>query len=305
MPNYNPQSDYRTSKGNTAPDFHLQSGESTPTQITQFKNYVETQFNPAKVVRDATASYNCHAFAHANRHAWFNEITKFLEDDYYQFTPGQLRVGDVCVYVKGGELSHSAVITVLAGNTIVELRSKWGQMPEVLHGPTNVPDVYGSIVYYLRKRGTKLIDMDEPTNEDFDNKVDDLLYSLTMEEKITLLKLASTPSVIKTILNEFSEFTELKLYGSIAGQKIIDYIAKSDDESLIILSFAALKIGYTPAIYAIAEKIIATKSTNFIDFKTAVLFEIFNSLKEKIQSEKPSDLNNIFNEVESFLKSNK
>ena len=56
MPNYSPQSDFRTSKGNIAPDFHLQSGELTPAQIAQFKNYVETQFRPAKVVRDATAS---------------------------------------------------------------------------------------------------------------------------------------------------------------------------------------------------------------------------------------------------------
>ncbi len=305
MPNYIPQSDYKTSKGNVAPDFHLQSGELTPTQIAQYKNYVETKFRPAKVVRDATASYNCHAFAHANRHAWFNEITKFLQDDYYQFTPGQLRVGDVCVYVKGGQLTHSAVITVLSGNAIIELRSKWGQLPEILHGPANVPDVYGSIVYYLRKRGTKLIDMDEPNKDDFDNKIDDLLYNLTSDEKITQLKLASTPEVMKTILNEFSEYTELQLYGELAGEKIVDYIIKSDDDSLIILSLAALKIGYTQAVNAIAEKIIATKSVNVVDFKTFFLFEIFNSLKEGNQSARTSNFDDIFNEVDSFLKSKK
>jgi hypothetical protein len=104
---YVPQSDYKTSKGNVAPDFHWQGADATPAEKAQLKSIVETQYRPAKVVRDATRTYNCHAFAHANRHAWFNQIDQFLKDDYYQYTPGQLRLNDICVFVKDGQLTHS------------------------------------------------------------------------------------------------------------------------------------------------------------------------------------------------------
>ena len=71
---YSAKSDYRTTKGNVAPDFHWSGSDDTYNDRARIKRVVESEFRPARVVRPATRKYNCHAYAHAGRHAWFNEI---------------------------------------------------------------------------------------------------------------------------------------------------------------------------------------------------------------------------------------
>lgn len=189
---YVQQSDYRTSKGNPAPDMHWTGDDDAYEARYKIKTRIEKHYAPAQVVGDASRRYNCHALAHAGSHAWFNDITAFMRDDYEQFTPGNLKVGDVVVYVKDGERTHSGVITRLNGNSPAEIRSKWGAWSEVLHPPEKVPVEYGSILYYLRKRTPKIAAMDNTSR-------DVLAGVLANGDEADRLDLASTPEVFTRI----------------------------------------------------------------------------------------------------------
>lgn len=252
---YSANSDFRTSKGNAAPDFHWSGTDDAYQQRQALKNQVESQYSPARVVRDATRTYNCHAFAHANRHAWFNEITQFLRDDYYQFTPGALRVGDVVVYVKNGELTHSGVISQLSNNRPTEVRSKWGAWPEVTHPPERVPDIYGPITYYLRRRETMIASNPEFASFNPSEKVDDLVYSLLSDERKTELLLASTVRVSELIISNFPEVAQLQFHSEVSGPALEGRIADADLDSLAIIAVTLRKIGYSNALPKLAERV--------------------------------------------------
>ncbi len=235
---YNANNDYRTSKGNIAPDFHWSGTDDAYNAREQLKRKVESDYSPARVVRPATRKYNCHAYGHANRHAWFNEIKRFIEDDYYPFTPGRLQVGDIVVYVKDNAITHSAKIISLSGNSISKLRSKWGAWPEVEHGETNVPSIYGSIVYYLRKRQNLLEENPQFIEEEGMERISDLIESLITEDREFELMLANTPEMAISIVKSFPEVTELVLYGDDTIDLISKAIAEQElsvDKSLPLL----------------------------------------------------------------------
>lgn len=242
---YNANNDYRTSKGNVAPDYHWSGTDDTYNDRDQIKRVVERDFSPAQVVRPATRKYNCHAYAHAGSHAWFDEITKFLEDDYYPFTPGTLLVNDICVYVKSGQITHSAKIVQLNGNQIVNLRSKWGAWPEVIHAPNNVPNVYGSIVYYLRKRSRLVEDNPDFFTSDAMENIYDLIEELQSEEARMSLQLASTSNVAIAIAREQPALVGLLLHGDDAVAPLSEYLA-SDSSPHEARSLCALALSSIP-----------------------------------------------------------
>lgn len=287
---YQPNSDFRTSRGNIAPDFHLVSADYNAQQKAEIRRAVEQQFPGARVVQDATGTYNCHSYAHAQGHAWFNDITRFIEDDYYPFTPGTLRVDDIVVYVKNNSITHSGVIKQLSGNTIIEIRSKWGPAPQVVHGPTNVPADYGSIVYYLRRRGTLLVDTVEPSAEDLRSKVEDLIYSLTRSERLSLLEFASTPDMVRTIIAQIPEISELSLYGSIAGEAIVGLLANAESEELAILSYAVERLGYTEALSILANRVAELSDDGTVSFLEDMALSAFESLSLKMSNDRKSRL---------------
>jgi hypothetical protein len=279
---YQANADYRTAKGNVAPDLHwVNEVDHAYEARAQLKSMVETDFKPARVVRDATMTYNCHAFVHANRHAWFQDIGPFLRDDYYQYTPGTLLVGDAVVYVKDNQITHSGFITQLIGNQIIELRSKWGAWPEVLHAPTNVPPIYGSIVYYLRRRGTILMAGEiEPDTSVITQKVEDLLFSLLSSERLQELLLASTPEVAQMIVSQFPEIPELTLQGNIAGKLLTEKLATANELESVPLLHAIKTLRYKDALPVIAAKVAQLKEDEGFGTAEAVLLSAFNALRE-------------------------
>lgn len=275
---YQPNTDYRTSKGNVAPDFHLSSPDFTPQEKEQLRRQIEQQFPGARAVRDPTKTYNCHAYAHAQGHAWFNDIRPFLQDDYYPFTPGTLRVDDIVVYVKDDQITHSGVIKTLNGNTIVEVRSKWGQAPEMVHAPNNVPSVYGPIVYYLRRRGTLLMDTHEPTEDNLRDKVDDLLYAATRSDRLAELVFANTFLVAEKILSGLPELTELALYGNIASEQVVKRLSDATDDELLPLLVAVRNLFITDALPIIANRVAGLNDDDSVSMNEYFLLSTFEAL---------------------------
>ncbi|MCS6595297.1 DUF7689 domain-containing protein [Bacillus cereus] len=278
---YEPKSDFKTSKGNVAPDFHWNGSDDTYRDRDQIKNLIERDYRPAQVLSPATRTYNCHGYAHANSHAWFNEIKQFLEDDYEPFTPGRLRIGDIVVYVKDNAVTHSAVIHELNNNVIVKLKSKWGAWSEVMHGKNNVPAVYGDIVYYLRKRGT-FLDMEaKEIKIEKHKKIEKLIYSLTSKEKINELLLANTYETAENIISKSSQITELKLYGDIAGEILTEHLRKSDYEASILLTVALKYLDYKKALPVISQKLLELNNESNYTINEYLLLKSFDSLSRE------------------------
>ena len=275
---YENNTDWRTSRGNVAPDLHLVSPDVTPQQQRYLRERVEREYAGARVVRDATATYNCHAYAHAQRHAWFNLIDQFIEDDYYPFSPGQLLIGDIVVYASAGSITHSGVITRLSATGIVEVRSKWGQWPEILHAPGTVTAAYGTITWYLRKRGTRTMEGLEPTDEELREKIEDLLFSLTGEERLSRIALASTPTAARVIVAQFPEMAELLLHGSRAARAVSDRLPAAEDDELAVLAYAVEMLGHEAALPSLATKVAALPDDNTFSIAESFLLSAFETL---------------------------
>lgn len=229
--------DYKTSKGTTVPHFHHTGADGPYNDREALKRLVEQDYPPSKVVGDATDRYNCHGYAHAASHAWFEDVAIFLQDDYEQFTPGTLQLGDIVVYEKDGERTHSGVITALHENKAVEIRSKWGAWPLVRHLPDIVPEEYGGIRYYLRKRTAMQRTSDV---------LPAILADATMMDR---LGLASTPGVFEQISRSI-----------LSRELAADFVAKArsaqstldalDKRSLALL--AAVSVGQADGVFAAA-----------------------------------------------------
>lgn len=275
---YTPNSDYRTTQGNVAPDAHWSGPDDAYAAREQLKREVESQYSGTVVVRDATRTYNCHAYVHAQRHAWFDDITKFIEDDYYPFTPGTLRINDAVVYVKDNQITHSGYIIGLNNNQITKVRSKWGAYPEVEHPPGSVPSIYGSIVYYLRRRGTRLMDSNEPDDTQLSDKVDDLIYQITSSERIRQLWLASTPSIAEKIALGFPEVTELSLYGKLGKSALTRAIAELDDDRAIPVLVALKTMRVQECLPVLAEKVAKLQDGATFSPTDYILLSTFDSI---------------------------
>ena len=275
---YKPYSDWQTSKGNIAPHFHWNGQDMSPQDKKRLRYTVEREYLGARVLRDATYVYNCHGYAHAARHAWFDDITQFVEDDYYPFTPGTLFVGDIVVYSDGYILTHSAVISRLSGNSIVEVRSKWGQWPEILHAPETVPNEYGSIMYYLRRRGTRTTEEIEPSEDAVRERIEDLLISVAREERLERIALASTPAMARSIVARFPEMGELQLYGSKAGPAIRDRLADAEGGELAVLAYAIEMLCYVDALPVLAARVADLPKDGAVSVSEVLLLSAFERL---------------------------
>ena len=239
---YNPNSDYKTSKGNIAPDQHWSGDDDAYTLRSEIKRRIEQDFSGARVVRPSTRKYNCHGYAHAERHAWFDYINQFIEDDYYPFTPGTLRVNDIVVYEKGGTITHSAKIISLNGNTIQNLRSKWGAWSEVVHQASNVPNDYGSIRWYLRQHDMLLRDDPRYFDMTAPDAIGDLIAALSDESVLLRLDLVDNPDVALAVCRSLPEISGLALYGALAQKKLVEALQAAESFEVALPILAALSV---------------------------------------------------------------
>lgn len=279
---YTPQQDFSTTMGRVVPDGHLTSGEWSPTEKAQHKETVENGFPGAIVVREATKTYNCHAFAHAGRHAWFNDPVPFMEDDYLQSTPAHLQVGDAVVYMTGGVHTHSGVITqVTAGGQAQQVRSKWGKWPEVLHAPTNVPADYGSIVYYLRRKSLKAMPEDEALALEMKavEQIDDLIFMVTGEGRLQSLDLASSHAAAERAVTGFPEVSLLAQYGRAAAQRILERLESFTPRQRIPLIFVLARLRHQEALPVVVALVARIDPDAFSPVEDGLLVSAFYALQ--------------------------
>jgi hypothetical protein len=111
------------------------------------------EINPeANEISPPTAEFNCHGFAYADSHGWFNHPRRFFEDDFDRMPLASARTNDIVVYMNDDTIMHSARITRMQDGQIHRLRSKWGNLALLSHSLDGVPDVYGEPTHILRRR---------------------------------------------------------------------------------------------------------------------------------------------------------
>ena len=104
------------------------------------------------VVLDPTCKFNCFGYAYTNSHAWFNDPSLFINDDFSDVDMEDAQLGDVLVYRDNIRFTHSAFVEELTDGAITKVRSKWGYSAAVTHHPDYVPAVYGKAVRLIRRK---------------------------------------------------------------------------------------------------------------------------------------------------------
>jgi hypothetical protein len=150
----------RTSQGRRVPHCHVKHNPIYPCDAREF-TLAERQQRRARLavdfpnvveLRAPSRKYNCHGYAFARAHAWFDDPELFIEDDFSEVPFDQARINDVLVYEDAsGEKSHSAFVRTVVSGKIMKLRSKWGKLAAVIHDPADVPIEFGQPVRLLRR----------------------------------------------------------------------------------------------------------------------------------------------------------
>lgn len=121
--------------------------EFTPSQIASANNYVATAYPNATRLTDASAVYNCHAYAwhmtEGGSAIWINTPS----DDQYWQDGSYRQTSQVChTKVSYASDDHSAIATTTT-NVFV---SKWGQLPTMRHNYDYCPYNSSNLKYYER-----------------------------------------------------------------------------------------------------------------------------------------------------------
>jgi hypothetical protein len=92
-----------------------------------------------------TNDYDCHGYTFLNGEKWIDndQVPAILNDNGYLETQTPA-VGDIVIYVFGGKLVHSGVITEVKGGIVTKITSKWGRWGLYSHAPDDVPTRYGT-----------------------------------------------------------------------------------------------------------------------------------------------------------------
>lgn len=132
------------------------SCELSESEIAEHNWYVESNYPWAIRETDASRKYNCHSYAWHNQapsnNIWINtpnEDTYWLDGSYYLITTGY--GGLIPSFVPNGAKvsyvmdDHSAIKV-----SSTHFRSKWGELPRMLHEPNYSPYDASELNYYTR-----------------------------------------------------------------------------------------------------------------------------------------------------------
>jgi len=99
-------------------------------------------------------NYRCHNYAFDNEYLNFYTAIDYLRDNYKQINIYDIKKDDVVTYYDyRGDITHYGIIWE-TNNTIrgTLMRSKWGTMGIFETDLYSVPDCYGTIVKFWRKK---------------------------------------------------------------------------------------------------------------------------------------------------------
>lgn len=149
---------FKTSQGRNVPHCHVRP-DSYPCDDREFtraerkrrRDYMARHFPNSVEVRAPSRKYNCHGYSYTRAHGWFEEPEFFIDDDFLEVPMDEARRGDVLIYEKNGEITHTAIVKKATNGEIKKLRSKWGKLAAVIHKPRKVPRGYGRPARLFRK----------------------------------------------------------------------------------------------------------------------------------------------------------
>jgi len=104
-----------------------------------------------------TSMYNCHGMTFASRRTGIHRpaIVRMIlkEDEYQRVSDAEKTVGDIVIYVEGGDISHSGVIVEMRKTFTGHMPwvlSKWGDAPEFIHELRDCPYSQADQIEYYR-----------------------------------------------------------------------------------------------------------------------------------------------------------
>ena len=132
----------------TAVGADLKTWELSQTEINNLNNYVAQVYPNATRETNASRKYNCHSYAwystSTSNNIWLNspnEDTYWNDGSYQQVTSA---VSGIKVSYPSSS-DHSAIAV-----SSTQFRSKWGQLPRMLHAPSYSPYSVGTGLKYYR-----------------------------------------------------------------------------------------------------------------------------------------------------------
>lgn len=105
---------------------------------------------------EPSAHYNCHGLTFAGRRTSIespDEVLDILSDDGYERIPRhEVMSGDVVVYFKDGAPDHSGIVMSTEVFGDMWILSKWGELHEVVHRPSDCVYDASDIRFYRISR---------------------------------------------------------------------------------------------------------------------------------------------------------
>ena len=137
---------------------NAQHPDSPPFHVERLRGIFRRRFPWALERRPPTGQYNCHGMTFANRRTGIydpKDVLTILEDDgYRKIRLSEAEIGDVVVYLDGGEISHTGLVIEIGrgfpeGSSLraAKVLSKWGQAGEYLHPSREGPYAKLTIEY--------------------------------------------------------------------------------------------------------------------------------------------------------------
>lgn len=152
-------------------DFDRDRGDLTPAEETAALTELQTVYglpNPGGLVKKGPPSdaFNCHGYTFLKSERWMNagNTGQLIKDIVGPGNPNgysevggstgvKAKVGDVVVYEKNGNVTHTGKVTeVDANGNPTKVEGKWGNLGTYEHAPNNVPTHFGTPKYYHTDR---------------------------------------------------------------------------------------------------------------------------------------------------------
>jgi len=210
----------------------------TPTEILLMRQILDTDHPNAVEIAEATKEYNCHGFALAGAHGWYNCPQPFLEDDFFSVSFFSPLVGDVVVYYRDdmSTPTHTAVVISVINDRIRRVRSKWGGWGVLEHGLLDVRPLFGKPRELKRRHPglapcVALTDELAMTEKSTRLIIDRAIRSFSDPSVYLEVLLASTPEMAEKVIEQIPGVQEILAVGEEAMPAVVDFLKSEETQA--------------------------------------------------------------------------